>query len=508
MIEKRPLCEPRSRPHYFGWVAVLILLGGFGLRVWGTAQNSLWMDEASTVTYVQASAGQTLSYISEDAAQLPFYYMLLHLFPHDNELLLRAPSVLAGMLGIAVLLFSVIRLGGDYNLALVSAALLAVNPYHIWLSRTARVYSLFFVLALVNSCFFLILLQGDRRRVNWLIFMISGMAAYVTHHFALALPVVQYVLFAFILRGQRGFFRRWFRAQIAMGVPLLLWVINLVQRERVGVGAGWIPKPGLNDMGVTVWNMTLDYDGTRPWYIFVGLAAVVVGLTLGLYYAWRERKTRRADFYWLWLFVVPLVAAFVVSVTLRPLYVDRYFVIFLPALILLMLNGWQHIRWRAVSYALVGIVMAVNLVVVIDVTRDGEDEREDWRAAAQFIQQDYAPGDGLLVETPDRLLPLRYYWQGGLADYAWLSAGVDEAESLAEQYNQPVKRIWAVYRNPFDDGHRQGVMPDFDPFKPDDASPMPDWLASHRDQVLSTKVFKGVTVLLVDVHSEFPAAGN
>jgi hypothetical protein len=64
-----------------------------------------------------------------------------------------------------------------------------------------------------------------------------------------------------------------------------------------------------------------------------------------------------------------------------------------------------------------------------------------------------------------------------------------------------------VYRNPFDDGHRQNLMPDFDPFAPS-KSPMPVWLASHCDQVLSIKVFKGVTVLLVDGHNEFPAAGN
>jgi uncharacterized membrane protein len=507
MDTNRTMHDTSLRPRYFGWAVVLILVGGFGLRVWRIAHNSLWIDEASTAFRVQTSLGHTLTYLSENAAQGPLYYLLLHLFPRDNELLLRFPSVLAGVLGIAVLIFAVVRLGENYSLALVAGALLAVNPYHIWLSRMARVYSLLFLLALVNSCSFLILLQKDRRRLNWLIFIVSGMAAYVSHYFALALPLVQYTVFAFVLPGKRRFFRRWFRAQIVMGTPLLLWVIRLIQGQRAAVGVGWIPKPGLNDVRLTVWNMTLDYNGTQPWYILVGLVAVVAGLTLGFYYAWTERKTRRANFYWLWLFVVPLVAAFAVSVIVHPLYVDRYFAIFLPALILLMLNGWQHIRWRVVSYGLAGTVIVVNLAVVIAAVHGADDEREDWRAAAQYIQQGYSPGDGLLVETPDRLLPLRYYWHGSLVSYAWLSAGIDEAGSLAEQYGQPVKRIWAVYRNPFDDGHRQGVMPDFDPFEPGE-SPMPDWLAPRRDHILSIKTFKGVTVLLVDVQGESPAVGN
>jgi hypothetical protein len=508
MMEKSIVHDRRSRPRYFGWVVVLILLGGFGLRIWRIGHTSMWLDEAAIAFRVRASLGQTLTYVSENASQGPFYYALLNVLPKKNELMFRFPSVLMAMIGMAVLIFAMVRFSKNYNVALLAGGLLAVNPYHVWLSRTATVYSLLFTLCLINSCFFLILLRGDRRRVNWLIYILSGMAAYVTHHFALALPLVQYIVFGFVLPAKRGFFRRWLRAQIVMGIPLTLWVIRLMRQEQVVVGAGWIPTPDLKDIGLTLWNMALGYDGTHPWYLILGLMAVAVGLVPGLCYAWKERKAERVNLYWFWLLVTTLGLAFVVSVTIRPFYVDRYFIVFLPALILLMINGWQHIPSRSVSLALAGVVLVTSLATVIITLHDGKDEREDWRAATAYIQQTALPGDGLLVEMPNKLFPLRYYWQGDLIDYAWLSAGIDEAGSLAEQYDQPVRRIWAVYRNPFDDGHRQGVMPDFDPFRPDAASPMPEWLAPRREQVQSVKAFKGVTVLLVDVQREFSAVGD
>jgi hypothetical protein len=343
--------------------------------------------------------------------------------------------------------------------------------------------------------------------VNWLVFMISGTAAYLTHYFALFLPLTQYILFAFVLRRQRGFFRRWLRAQIVMGLPLGLWVLRLLLQEWVTAGVGWIPRPGVDDLVITLWNMTLGYDGRLPWYLVPGLIAAAAGLIPGLYYAWKERSTGRVDFYWLWLMTVPLGLAFVISIAVRPVYVDRYFVGFLPAILFLVLYGWQRAPYRAARGLLAGILIAASLTSVVDTFRSGRDEREDWYSATKYIEQNRVPDDGLLVEIPYELLAVLYYWDNGTIDYAWLSGGIDETEDISQQYDAPVKRIWAAYRNPFDDGHRHGVMPDFDPFEPS-ISPMPDWLVPRRDQVILQKEFKGVTLLLVNAEDELTAAGD
>jgi mannosyltransferase len=493
-----------SQPRTFFWcAAALILLAGLGLRVWQLGEASLWYDEVLTETRAQASPGQFFTRVLESGNQTPLYFATLHLFPTDTEFLLRLPSAIAGTAGIALLMFVAVRLYGDYKLALVAGVLLAFNPYHIWLSRTARPYALLFVFSLLASYFFLVLLRGERSRANWIGFTLSSMAAYVTHYFAAALPLAQYILFAFILRGNRGFFRRWLRAQIIAGIPLAIWIVALMRQESVAFGIGWIPRPGLDDIPLTLWNMLLGYDGSLPWYLVPGLLAAAVGLVPGLVYAVRERQSNRIDFYWFWLITAPLAAAFVVSLV-RPLYVDRYFMIFLPALLLLTARGWWRLprpAWGMGLAVVVVVVGASNVVIVLD---RGDDQKEDWRAAAAYIEQERQPGDGLLAETPVTLVVFLRYFEDSEMPRAWL---LEDNPELAESHDGPVRRVWAIYRNPNEDGHIQGVLPGVDPFAPGD-SPMAEWLIERRDQVIDQKEFNGVSVLLVDVTDESTGVGN
>jgi uncharacterized membrane protein len=141
--------------------------------------------------------------------QTPLYFWSLRLFPTSTDALLRLPSALLGLLGIGLMIFVVVRLYHDREMALWAGALLAVNPFHVWLSRTARPYSLVFVLGLLASYFFLMLLRGNRSRAMWAGFTITTTIAYATHFTTLALLGAQYVLFAFLLHQNRRLLFRW-----------------------------------------------------------------------------------------------------------------------------------------------------------------------------------------------------------------------------------------------------------------------------------------------------------
>ncbi|MBN1201179.1 MAG: phospholipid carrier-dependent glycosyltransferase [Anaerolineae bacterium] len=489
-----------ARPRYFLPGTVLILLVGFGLRLWELGTASFWYDEVLTETRAQASLDRMVTLLLEAANQTPLYFASLHLFPTGNELLLRFPSALTGVLGIALLVFAAVRLYGDCDLALLAGTLLACNPYHIWASRAARPYALLFVFALLSSYFFLLLLRGERSRATWIGFVLSSMAAYLTHYYAAGLPLAQYALFAFILRGNRGFFRRWLVAQFVAAIPVMIWVYKLAQQPTIALGISWIPRPGLDDILITLWNMTLGYDGSLPWYVLIGLAAAGIGLVIGLYVAFRDRATDRVTFYWFWLLVGPLVVAFIGS-QFRPLYVDRYFMVFLPAVILLMVVGWQRLPRRAWLPALAGVVMlagATNAVITID---HGEDVKEDWRRAAVYVAHEQQPGDVVVTETPVTLMCFLRYFDDPIAR-TWLVDG----PAFAHELGPSVRQVWVVYRNLNEDGHRQGVLADSDPLESDTTTA--DWLRAHRDQIVSRREFNGLTVLLVNVEGEFAGTAN
>lgn len=482
----------KRTPRIVYGIAALIVLVGFGLRVWELDRASLWVDEALTEIRMQGSLLDCWELLLDSGNQVPLYFSLLWVLPNDSVFWLRFTSVALGAIGIAVLMFAIVSLYKRYDWALLAGALLAVNPFHIWLSRMARPYPLAFILAVMVSYYFLELINRNRTRAIWTGFILTSMAAYLTHYYAIGLPLAQYILFAFILRGNRGFFRRWLGAQVIAGIPTLLWVFALSQREAVSFGIGWIPRPGLDDVPVTFWNMMVGYDGSLPWYIIPGLIAAFAGLLSGMIYAARARTTDRVNFYWFWLIVAPLMLGFVVSL-FRPLYVDRYFIVFLPAVLILMIVGWSQLprrSWIAAPALLVIMAGVANFAVIMDA---GEDEKEDWRAAAEYVEAQRLPDDGLLMESPIELLAFRRYLDDEM-DYGWLLG----EDSLVDQYDPSITRLWAIYRNPQEDGHRQGILEPFDPFAPTE-SPMSDFVIERRDLILDVYEVNGVTVLLVNV---------
>lgn len=482
----------------------MILLAGFGLRMWHLGETSLWADEVYSDLWMKASFDDFMHMLQEDGVHVPLHYLLMRLFPVGSVMMLRFPSALEGLLGIAVMIGLVQRVYGNQRLALVAGALLAFNPYHIWYSRMARTYALLFVFAALASLFFLQLVQGERSRKTWFAFTLSSAAAYMTHYFAVLLPVAQYILFAFVLKRKRRVFRQWLIAQVIAGLPFVLWIVSLAQQESLAVYISWIPRPGIGDVFLTVWNMTVDYEGVTRWYAVAGLIAVGVGLVPGLAGALREHQKNLVSFYWLWLMIIPVGLVFVFSVFVRPLYVDRYFMILLPALLLLVLTGWQRLPHQLGQLAAVIVVLA-GAAAVWTAFDQGTFEREAWRDMADTIRQEHQPGDGVLMDTQISLAAfLLYYDDRAILNHTRLfgvpDAGTTGAPVLQEP-QEPVTRMWTVYRNPIDDIHREGVMPDFDPFDPRD-TPISHWLDERRDRILEQYAFNGVTLFLVDVSGE------
>lgn len=492
------MTDSTNRSHYFWWVATGIVLTGLGLRLWDLGGASLWVDEVLTEMRAQSSLDRSFTLIMESGNQTPFYFISLHLFPTHTEFLLRLPSAIIGVTGIVALMFVTDRLYQNAYMTLWVGALLAFNPLHILLSRTARPYTYLFVCSLMASYFFLVLLQGKRTRGNWLGFVLFSMVAYLTHYFSVALPMAQYIVFAFVLRHNRRFFRQWLAAQSVAVVPILIWIGALLRRDVVSAGIGWIPEPAIQDVFLTIWNMTIGYRGMLTWYALPALVSIAVGLLGGLRYAIRERQRNVVNWYWFWLFVIPLCLVLIASWRV-PVYVDRYFMVLLPALLLLVVEGWhilKSVRWQNLLAVTVIVVQVATILVIFS---NRENYKEDWRGAADYVEQHFQAGDGLLVETPVELVAFQRYFERDNTEYAWLDSGSSQGRT---PYDEPVSRIWVMYRRGRSSTHmNEFALNDFDPYVAD-RSLMSDWLITHREKILVQQDFNSIKVFLVDVSED------
>lgn len=494
-----------ARPQFFLGQVLAILLIGLVLRMWNLGGASLWTDEVLTALRAQTTLDHSLNSLFRAGNQTPLYFMSLRLVPADSDMLLRLPSALMGLVGIALFMVAAVRLYSNYDLALGAGLLLSVSPYHVLLSRTARPYALIFALSLVMSATFLMILRGNRSRGVWIAFAASSMVGYITHYTLFALPATQVILLAIVARNDRPLLRRWAVMQTIAVLPVLIW-LALLSQQTIAVGPEWVPVPAPRDLLLTLWNMTLGYSGVWKWYLVPGVMLVSLGLLTGVATIVLQWWAERENLYWLLLMGLSLAVTYTISATIVSFYVDRYFMMALPAVLFVLLYGFaQWPRWLRLGA--VTIVVATSMYTVLFSFHSGDFTRADWRGAASFVEARWQPGDAIVAERDNaREAFERYFEHDGVAPGAdvILLAGIDtHVEPDIPQ------RVWVLYRNPIEDVHRQGAMPAFDPFKRG-LSATGDWLAERREYVSELRAFRGVTVLLLETQpmlqaSEMPA---
>jgi mannosyltransferase len=139
------------------WIILIFLVGLF-LRIYGLGAESIWYDEAVSVTVAKLDlfAQINWSFLQNDNNP-PLYYAILHYWVWifgDSEFAARVPSALFGSFSI-IAIYSVGRFLFNKNVGSFAALILATSVFHIKYSQEARAYSLLAFLTLVSYYFYL-----------------------------------------------------------------------------------------------------------------------------------------------------------------------------------------------------------------------------------------------------------------------------------------------------------------------------------------------------------------
>lgn len=470
------------------WVIGLTLLG-FALRLYHLGESSLWMDEAFTWFRASLPLDEGLRALLAVMNHPPLHQLLMALVVHvdTSEFFLRIPSVMAGVVALPVI-YRVGRKLGGRRLGMLAAALLAVNPFHIWYSRDARDYAFVALLALLVLDLFLQLLKGRRA---WGRFTLISSLLYFTHYFGLLVALVQFAYLLLNFRLRYRLLRPWVLSQGLAFLPLAAWIAALYLQEEQVLSIGWIPAAGLWDPLLSLWNFSLLY--TEQWTVLaiLGLPLFGLALVLGL------KASRHRQLLGLWLFL-PFLSILIVSwATGRNLYVDRYFIISLPIYLLLLASGAMWLRQPAFRYGLtVGLILAMTLGTR-QIYTSPVLAKEDWKGAVAYIADRFHNGDAVALRSAYDLAPFLYYghdlpWvpieqsleQGGSAPWAAITADH--------------QRLWILYLSPHNSGHLVNKATSFDIYAEAD----PDtraWLLAHQENIVDERHFASLAVLLIQL---------
>jgi mannosyltransferase len=283
-VAAAPPARPESGRRLAQWwpLAALIVLGAV-LRLATLDQQSFWYDEAFTPVHVLHSGlGETLRAVVHHENTPPLWYLIawadVRLFG-DGTLALRLPSALAGALTVPVVWAIGQQLAGR-RVALIAAAIVAVNPLFVWYSQEARAYGVFVLMSALAMLLFVRALDEPTPR-RLAAFALAGALALLTHYFAVFLLIAMALL---LLRDRA-------RRPAAVAAVAALAVVGLALLPLIsaqgGQGTQWIGRWALSSRLQAIPQYFLTgYSGASLGHGVELLVAlpILAGATLG---AWR-----------------------------------------------------------------------------------------------------------------------------------------------------------------------------------------------------------------------------
>jgi mannosyltransferase len=390
------------------WVvllAVITLIGAL-LRFHAIGQKNIWVDEGVSIALARLDWYNLLRILWRHEANMTLYYLFLRpwLWFGNSEAYIRTLSALFGLATIPAV-FALGRRMFDTRVGLIASFLLALNAYAVRYSQEARSYSLYPLLCVLSSLYFLKLLQEPTRR-NRIGYVLTSVLAVYAHFFAGLLVVAQWLVFRRLDRND-GAVRReskkaWRQFVIAVA-PLAIFIVS------TGVGVlRWVPRPSLSDLR-TCLNFLTGNGGTPLLLLY--LAAIIGGAILVFRAGIRpplSLEVWRYVFLLTW-FAFPILFVFLVSQA-KPLFVNRYFVFTIPAIVLLAAAGLAQIRPRPLLGAMLLIFGFLSLRGdAAFYQKDFDIFREDWRSASRYILSNSEAGDVILFHQPITRMPYEYY---------------------------------------------------------------------------------------------------
>jgi mannosyltransferase len=389
----------------------LITAGAAVLRFLFLTRKPFWFDECFSVEVARLSWSGFLHLLWWREANMSLYYLLLRgwLLFGASPFFIRSFSVLASLATLPAIYWLGNKLF-DRRVGVIAAALFGCNAYSVRYAQEARSYSLFLLLATVASGWFVAYVRQSSRW-NRRAYVLTSILAVYAHFYALLLIACHWLSLRGQITGETtenqskvrlSAHRTWVAIGVAVA-PLLVFVIK--------TGAGpirWIQRPSAHEL-IEFFEHLAGNAGSPLLLLYVaaGLAAILPlkGRLLNPSADWQVWRIR---FLLIWLFF-PITLCVVLS-WVRPVFLGRYFIFCLPALIILAAAGLATLRkaW------MLGVCLAATMLLSLQGTfsyydRDFDLQRDDSQAAANYVYDRAQPGDAILFHIAEARIPYEFF---------------------------------------------------------------------------------------------------
>ncbi len=359
--------------------------------------QSFWLDEAAQVIESARALSQQLNIVSD--FHPPLYHLLLHFWMRvgNSEIWIRMLSVIFGVCSIIVLYKIGISVGKKSQ-ALLAGLFLSLSPYHIWYSQEARPYMLFVFVSLLSSYF---LIKG-----KWISYTAAVILSLYTSYFA---PFLLVSHFFYILFLKKKDLKHFLKSLILSAIFFTPWIPKFMEQLRVGTGgffSGWtdvVSFSPLRAIPLTFAKFILG-KGSIENNLIYGLVVLQTFLVFILSIL-KIRKEASGRVLML-LLGIPFFFAILISFFI-PIVAPQRLIFLLPIFYLIISCGIFRFSfpWRIL---LILIIFLTNILGIFQYYTDPYVQREKWREATSFVEEDGGNAISLFV-FPDPFAPYLWY---------------------------------------------------------------------------------------------------
>lgn len=417
-------------------------LVALGVGLWGLTAVGIDRDETATIDIGTRTVPEIFRTISRADAVHALYYLFMHFWMGwfgTSPATIRMPSLLGAVLAAGLLAVLGTRLVSR-RAGITAGLLYACAPMISAYAHDARSYGIVSMLVICLTLAMVRAMTSPRRR-TWIPYGALLLLVVTLHLFMLLIVAAHAVTIGWYALSRRDWrpARRWLGTVVLALIPLTLLLSCAIAQ---GATANWITAP----TWPTVGTMLVDLSG--------GFALIGPMFILAVF-AYRRRTTGNAvpsvfTIALPWLILPPTL---LLTVSLwDPLYVFRYVLYCLPALMLLVATALDRLDWRLHVPVLVTLIaVAIPLQIAV---RSPDIGANDLRGEAVYLQANKEPGDSIVYLIPTQ----RYMASSYPAAYAGLrDLAVDQTQAQAANFSgtdvsdrtllqrlRTVDRVWAV----------------------------------------------------------------
>jgi mannosyltransferase len=382
--------------------------------------QSLWLDEAYTYARAAMAPAQSIA-ASIEKSHVPTYFLFMHywLLLGDDELMLRLPSLIFGVLTVLAA-FVLGRVAAGLRVGLVTALLVALAPYQVLYGQEARMYTMLTFAATVAMAGLVWLLRqseqaceplwhrstwrtGQTVRWAWLAYVGGTVLTLYLHNAAVFFAATCGLCGGVLLVACRGRRLRWLAnwaiANLAVLAVWSLWAPTLLVQTGKVARRFW-PDPPTTKQIVRTLAEIYTLSDRRLWVMALFGALCVLG-----WFALRKQPRLAAGLALL-AFVAP-VLVLLVSLA-KPMFLTRIMMWAAMPFFVLVACGVFALPWRlapAVWLAALLALAGVNLERYY-----ADQDKPPWKQIARELHALYRPGALILTPGSQERTSLSYYW--------------------------------------------------------------------------------------------------